>query len=245
MTIALYFIVLAAFTVAFTLEVIGPASGASCDKRWRIYAGILNSVQVVATLVAGIIFAETFDAWALLPLSDSHPAPLVGLYSFFAASFVAYWWHRAMHKSDTLWRVFHQLHHSPSRVESLTSFYMHPFDGVAATFINALCAYLIFGASATAAAWGLLYAGLYNLYIHVDLRSPHWLGYVIQRPEMHRVHHKRDHHAQNYGLPIWDLLFGTFENPRKPIETCGFDVDKEYRIKDMLLMRDVHGGTRG
>ena len=29
-----------------------------------------------------------------------------------------------MHQFDGLWRVFHQLHHSPSRIESLTAFYI-------------------------------------------------------------------------------------------------------------------------
>lgn len=241
MTIALYFIVLAAFSAAFTLEVIASASGAVCDKRWQLYAGALSLLQVAATLVAGLVFEDFFSAHALFSLPASFPAPLVGLISFLAASLLAYWWHRAMHRFDILWRVFHQLHHSPARIESLTSFYLHPFDAVAATLINALCAYLIFGASATAAAWGLLYAALNNLFIHVDLRTPYWLGGLLQRPEMHRVHHKRGFHAQNYGLPLWDLLFGTFENPRERVKECGFTPDSELLVKDMLLMRKVDG----
>lgn len=103
---------------------------------------------------------------------------------------------------------------------------------------------LIFGANAHAAAWGLLFAGLNNLYIHVDLHSPHWLGYILQRPEMHRVHHKRDFHAQNYGLPIWDLMFGTFENPKSRVLECGFEPDQEARIKEMLLMKDVDADSK-
>lgn len=240
MDIALYFIILAVFCVVFTLEVIAPASGAECDKRWQIYAGCISLVQTVATLAAGIVFRDTFESISLFNLSAEYSAPVVGVVCFFVTSFFAYWWHRWMHYSDLLWRVFHQLHHSPSRVESLTAFYIHPFDGVAATFVNAICAYVIVGASAAGAAWGLLFAGLYNLYIHLDQRSPRWLGFLVQRPEMHRVHHKRDYHASNYGLPVWDLLFGTFENPRERVADCGFDAAREYRIRDMLLMKDVH-----
>jgi sterol desaturase/sphingolipid hydroxylase (fatty acid hydroxylase superfamily) len=84
-----------------------------------------------------------------------------------------------------------------------------------------------------------LFAGLDNLYIHVDLKSPYFLGYIVQRPEMHLVHHKRNYHAQNYGLPIWDLIFQTWENPIVPVIHCGFTEEKEFRIKDMLLMKDV------
>jgi sterol desaturase/sphingolipid hydroxylase (fatty acid hydroxylase superfamily) len=116
---------------------------------------------------------------------------------------------------------------------------MHPFDGIAATFINAVCAYGVFGCTAGGAAWGLLYAGLNNLYIHMDLRTPRWTGILFQRPEMHRVHHKRGHHAQNYGLPIWDGLFGTFLNPKERVSECGFEPDKEARIADMLRLRNL------
>ena len=239
MTLALYVVILAAFSVTFTLEVVAPASGAHCDKRWQIYAGFLSAFQIVATLVAGVLFAGFFARHSLLGLRAKVPAPILGLASFAVASFVAYWWHRAMHASPLFWRVFHQLHHSPSRIESLTSFYMHPLDGIAATFINSFCAYFVFGGDAAVAAWGLLYAGLNNLYIHVDLRTPRWSGVVLQRPEMHRVHHQRNHHAQNYGLPIWDALFGTYANPKERVQLCGFEPDKESRIADMLRFKNV------
>jgi len=239
MTFALYVVILAVFSVTFTMEVITPASGAQCDKRWQIYAGALSALQVVATLAAGLLFADLFSAHSLLRLGDAVPAPLVGLASFGVASFVAYWWHRAMHASATLWRVFHQLHHSPARIESLTAFYMHPFDGIAATLINAICAYGVFGTTAAGAGWGLLYAGLNNLYIHMDLRTPGWTGVLLQRPEMHRVHHKRGHHAQNYGLPIWDAIFGTYANPKERVQLCGFELDKELRVAEMLRLKNL------
>ena len=91
-----------------------------------------------------------------------------------------------------------------------------------------------------AAAWSLLLTGLFDMFLHGDMRTPHWVGWLIQRPEMHRVHHAHGHHAQNYGLPIWDALFGTYLNPRGWVDRCGFDDDKSARIQDMLLGRDVH-----
>jgi sterol desaturase/sphingolipid hydroxylase (fatty acid hydroxylase superfamily) len=203
-------------------------------------AGVLNIVQIGFTLAAGLLFQQWFSANSLFTLPANWPDITVGALCFLTSSFVAYWWHRAMHKLDFLWRVFHQLHHSPPRIEALTSFYMHPLDGVAATFISSLCAYLIFGATANAAAWALLLAALYNLFIHADKRTPYWLGYLVARPEMHRVHHKTDFHANNYGLPIWDLMFGTWENPKQDVVHCGFSDDKSSRIFDMLKLRDVH-----
>jgi len=59
---------------------------------------------------------------------------------------------------------------------------------------------------------------------------------------MHRVHHAHEHHADNYGLPLWDLLFGTWHNPRdgEPLRRCGFDDDKSDKLCEMLLGQDVH-----
>ena len=238
MTVLVYFVIMLAFTVVFTLEVIAPASGAHCDRRWMILAGVLNLVQIGFTLLAGIVFRDFFLQHALFDTSNTAPV-LVGLMSFMTASFVAYWWHRAMHKSDLLWRVFHQLHHSPSRIEALTAFYMHPFDGIAATFISSLCSYFIFGASFDAAAYALLMAALYNLYIHADKSSPYWIGFIVSRPEMHRIHHKSDYHRSNYGLPLWDMLFGTWENPKERVIQCGFTPEKERMITQMLLTKNV------
>ena len=38
----------------------------------------------------------------------------------------------------------------------------------------------------------------------------------------------------------WDMLFGTYENPRDFKYTCGFDDRKEQRLFDMLAYQDVH-----
>ncbi|BCE01521.1 sterol desaturase family protein [Marinicellulosiphila megalodicopiae] len=225
--------------IVFTLEVIAPASKNHCDRRWMILSGVITAFQSVFTIGSGIVFAQTFKAISLFHFNNFHMF-IQGVLGFLLTSFVAYWWHRAMHKFDVLWRVFHQLHHSPSRIESLTSFYLHPFDGIAATLLNALCCYLVLGVNAYGAAVSLIIAAVYNIYIHSDLKTPFWIGFILQRPEMHRVHHKRMHHSQNYGLAIWDGMFGTFLNPKEYIQEVGFDQQREHRIYDMLKMKDVY-----
>jgi sterol desaturase/sphingolipid hydroxylase (fatty acid hydroxylase superfamily) len=58
---------------------------------------------------------------------------------------------------------------------------------------------------------------------------------------MHQVHHARGVHALNYGdLPLWDMLFGTYENPETFEGECGFTEDRELRVGAMLRGRDVH-----
>lgn len=239
MEIITLIIVITVFIGVFTLEVIAPASKNHCDRRWMILASSISLFQSIITVAAGLVFVETFSQISIFNLNTKNIF-LQGLVGFLLTSFVAYWWHRSMHKFDLLWRVFHQLHHSPRRIEALTSFYLHPFDGIAATFLNAFCCYLVLGLDAYGTAISLIIAAIYNIYIHADVKTPRWLGYILQRPEMHRVHHKHMHHAQNYGLSIWDLLFGTFSNPREYVREVGFDEARESRIYDMLKTKDVY-----
>jgi len=78
-------------------------------------------------------------------------------------------------------------------------------------------------------------------FYHWNIRTPYWLGYVIQRPESHRIHHKYRHHTNNFAdLPVLDILFGTFQNPHASSNPCGFDEWREDRFEDMLAFRDVH-----
>ena len=58
---------------------------------------------------------------------------------------------------------------------------------------------------------------------------------------MHCVHHQAGRHRNNYSdLPLWDLLFGTFENPKRAPERCGFTEQRERSLAAMLLGRDLH-----
>ena len=49
---------------------------------------------------------------------------------------------------------------------------------------------------------------LVGLFLHTNVRTPHWIGYILQRPEMHAIHHQRGVHAYNYCIPLFDMLFG-------------------------------------
>lgn len=247
--IFLYFFAFGLFVILFTREVIAPATGASCDKRWRIFAGALNTANAIVVVAAGLFFAPFIARFHLFSLPE-----WVGLawidsiwqsgVVFLTASLLAYGWHRLCHAHDGLWRMIHQLHHSPSRIETLTAFYAHPVDSFAASTLNALVAYGVFGVGPETAAMAMAYVALFNLVAHADIRTPWWLGLIIQRPEMHRLHHEHGKHAGNYSLPVIDMMFGTWHNPRTDTArtvTCGFKPENEYRIKEMLLMKDVGG----
>jgi sterol desaturase/sphingolipid hydroxylase (fatty acid hydroxylase superfamily) len=55
------------------------------------------------------------------------------------------------------------------------------------------------------------------------------------------VHHARGVHAYNYSdLPLFDIIFGTFRNPKKYVAETGFYIGGSGRIGDMLLFRDIN-----
>ncbi|MEY4764447.1 MAG: hypothetical protein RI907_1120 [Pseudomonadota bacterium] len=228
------------FVGIFCREVIAPASRNNCNRRWLILSTSLGLATMATTLLVGYLFGSQIQRHALIPEAADLPVVVVGGLSFLLTSFVFYWWHRLTHASDLLWRVFHQLHHSAKRVEALTAFYAHPLDSAAAVVISSFSSYVVLGASPLAAGIALLITGVFDLFVHSDVATPTWLGYWVQRPEMHTVHHQLDHHAENYGLPIWDILFGTWTNPSSRSTQLGFDDAKAARVTDMLLWRDVH-----
>ena len=53
-----------------------------------------------------------------------------------------------------------------------------------------------------------------GIFQHCNVRTPRWLGYFVQRPESHTVHHGKGLHYYNFSdLPVFDVLLGTFRNP--------------------------------
>lgn len=149
-------------------------------------------------------------------------------------------WHLAMHKSDRLFKIFHQMHHSAERVDTFGAFYFSPLDMMGWTFLGSLCFVLVVGLPPQAATATLLIINFLGMFQHTNIKTPTWLGYIVQRPESHTIHHAKGIHAYNYSdLPIFDILFGTFKNPKKFEHETGYYEGASKRIVDMLLFRNV------
>ena len=86
----------------------------------------------------------------------------------------------------------------------------------------------------------ILLATFCSMFQHANIRTPRWLGYLITRPESHSVHHERDVHAFNYGdIPLFDILFGTFRNPREFTGEVGFFDGSSRKVGPMLIGREI------
>jgi len=210
---------------------------AQVDRFRRRAIGL--SVVQVATAFLGAVF---LDPWLQgLRLFSAEPLGLLGgvAVGYLGITFLWYWWHRARHEVPFLWRGLHQVHHSPSRLELLTTYYKHPLESASNVVLGGVAMYLVMGLTPAQSAGVALLCGLAEFFYHWNVRTPRWLGWFIQRPESHCVHHEEGRHTSNYGdLPLWDALFGTLDNPVRDDVACGFG-DDETRLREMLAFREV------
>lgn len=227
--------------IMISIEVIFERSNWPKIKNWIPRALIFNIIHLVITVSFSYVFDDLFNSYKLYTITG-------GLFTeticgYLVITFIYYWWHRARHKSNFLWRTTHQLHHSPSRLEIITSFYKHPIEIVINSLIISLILNLLLGISYEGQSIILLIMAIAELFYHWNIRTPYWLGFIIQRPESHCVHHQYNLHDYNYSdLPIWDIIFGTFYNPKSSEFTCGYKIGYEDKIIDMLLCKDIHRG---
>lgn len=208
--------------------------------RWRT----LGILFFVLTLVVGAITPHLLPVGYLKShgLLDLSKLGMWGIpVGILVTTFFGYWLHRAKHRFNWLWRAIHQLHHSPNRVDVWGAFYSHPLEVMVNVTMGTLVGTFLLGlAPIAASAVGLVTAGM-SMFQHWNIHTPRMLGYFLQRPESHCLHHERDRHTRNFSdLPLWDLLFGTFENPAAFNGKVGFSHPESARIGAMLLMRDVH-----
>ncbi len=234
---------IAATGLFLSLERIFPGRVLPNAPGWYARALGINLCQLGITLATGGIWTTLLPDASVLSLA-SWDLPLAeGLVGWFVGTFVFYWWHRLRHR-EGFWTVFHQIHHSPTRIEILTSFYKHPLEILTNSLLSALVLFPLLGCSLLGTFWYNFFAATGEYFYHANLRTPRWLRFFIQTPELHSIHHQLDVHRHNYGdLPLWDRLFGTYADTTVFTARCGFPDGAEQRLAEMLAFRDVYEGT--
>ncbi len=140
-----------------------------------------------------------------------------------------YGFHRALHRVPRLW-WFHAVHHDTRQMHLLKSGRLHIGEQVL-QFLVVATPLLLLGCPTEVMLWlGLWTVFEGNLaHSNLDQRFPAWLHYVMPNVHLHYVHHAEDpelHDANFGGLPLWDLVFGTFRHPdRNPVEATGLPGD--------------------
>lgn len=232
---------LALIPLFIVLDLVHRARRFRTTRFWRLRALAVTVLTVVWTVVVATFWADVFGERTLFDLRGLGAAggAVVGVLVY---ELFHYAYHRAAHASDWLWRAGHQMHHSAESLDAFGAFYMHPLDAALFTTLSSLVFFPLLGVSVEAGVIGALFLTFNAMFQHANLRTPRWLGYLIQRPESHAVHHARGIHRHNYSdLPLWDMVFGTFRNPENFEGEVGFALGASSRVGAMLVGKDVSG----
>jgi sterol desaturase/sphingolipid hydroxylase (fatty acid hydroxylase superfamily) len=231
--------VLALYGALIAWEALAPARSLPAVRGWKLMGLSAFAVYFFVSSYLPLLWTEQLARFQIFDLTGlgTWGGAVVGI---LLVEFGIYVWHRTMHNSNALWRLFHQMHHSAERVDTYGAFWFSPLDMVGWTVIGSLALTLVVGVTAEATTVVLLATTLLAVFQHANIRTPQWLGYVVQRPESHSHHHERGVHARNYSdLPVFDLLFGTFHNPKGFAAEAGFYDGASARVLEMLVARDV------
>ena len=209
-------------------------------SNWRRTGALFFvMVLVVGSIVPMLIPVKWLASHRVFDLS------MLGLWGvavgILTTTFFAYWLHRAMHRFSFLWLGMHQLHHGARRLDLSGAYFSHPLEIITKVSLATVVNVYFLGLTPLATAQVSVFTASVSMFQHMNVTTPRWLGYFLQRPESHGLHHEHNIHARNYSdLPLWDMVFGTFLNPQAFSGKIGFQLRNGPRITDMLLMRDVN-----
>lgn len=234
------------YLVMLVMESRWPARAFPPRRGWRwLGAAFLVLIATVGTVVPLLLPLPWMETHRWL---DGHRLGIVGgtVAGWLVLSFLSFVWHRSAHAFSPLWRFGHQLHHAPQRVDISGSTLFHPAEMVVQTLIQLFVTVIVLGLDPVAAALVGYLVAFHGMFQHWNVRTPQWLGVLIQRPESHCVHHRQGLHGYNYSdFPLWDMLFGSFRNPAEFRGECGFEAPADRRLGAMLAWQDVNAPLYG
>lgn len=136
------------------------------------------------------------------------PGALVGMLFL---ELVNYGWHRALHRSELLWRWSHQMHHSAERIDVPSALYFSPLDMAGWAAMASLALTLILGLTVEAvilANFGLLFL---NVLQHANIRTPpggsgsSWCGRKCTSSTTSAASTTETCHAPHLGSGLWHV----------------------------------------
>ena len=211
-------------------------------KKLVVFLIVIGTISTVVPLA---IPGEWLEAHRWL---DGTKLGVVGgtIVGFVVLEGLIYAYHRAAHTFDFLWRGLHQMHHGPNRVDIPGSVVFHPLEMVVQVAEQVFVTVIVLGLDPVAAALVGYLVAFHGYFQTWNVRTPQWVGYILQRPEAHCVHHRLGFHYYNFAdLSLWDILFGTFRNPPEFRGECGFEAGGDRRLGAMLGFADVNAPLYG
>jgi len=218
-TLAILFVVFTFMERVFTFS--------SSKKPWRAtlldlqYAFLAMFYPPFIYFVLGAFFGFLALQFEANPSNPHISIPLFAaeiLILMFVRDCLIYFRHRIFHLRP-VW-AFHSIHHSSEDVNWISAARFHPAENMieATTEVLLFLGATVIGCYPAALAVASLFIGVYNFFIHSNLR---WtfgpLRYVFVSPVFHRWHHSDALEARDKNFAAMfsciDLAFGTFYMP--------------------------------
>jgi sterol desaturase/sphingolipid hydroxylase (fatty acid hydroxylase superfamily) len=197
---------------------------------------------------AVLLFVNFLAPFEIFSLSNlSVPRYLSIVISFLFIDFAGYFTHWLFHKISVLWKL-HKLHHSDRAVDTITTFFHHPLEGVANFLLNTLIFVLFDVPVPVILLYGVV-ASIHAPLTHFKILLPEkWnkiVSFLIVTPNFHRIHHSLDMKEgnSNFGIvfSLWDKLFGTYiSKTSAQMKAIKFGIEdlrtpKSYSVKELLI----------
>ena len=222
-------IVIGVWVVAFFIaERVIPAANIALDKGGKVRRLFSNGGLFAVNMGLSLMIVVPVSVWAAAAGPDWRAEYATWwsgwqglILDLLLLDFLIYWWHRANHVSQFLWR-FHEIHHLDQTLDTTTAVRFHWGEVLMSALARAVFIFtfdipiesvLIFEIQ-------VLLAAIFN---HSNVKLPAKLekaiGWVIVTPAIHWIHHHavRKDTDSNYGnlLSIWDRLFGSFSKTKR------------------------------
>lgn len=107
---------------------------------------------------------------SIFTLKDYVDPALGGFIAYLVNSYIFYWFHRARHDIYLFWILFHQVHHSPQRIEVITSFYKHPLEILVDSVLMTFLLYPILGLSKESSIWLSIFSAYGEYFYHMNIK---------------------------------------------------------------------------
>lgn len=238
-----YVIAISGIAIPMIIERLYPDIKLENTPGWWGWAISVNLLQLTSAILASYTWEMHLYKTSLdnsFKLSN-YVGPFPGaIIAYIINQWLFYWWHYMRHQMYPLWIICHQFHHSAKRIETITSFYKHPLEIVLDSVIMAILVFPVLGLTTESNIWLSIFSAFGEYFYHMNIKTPKIVGYFFQRPESHRMHHKRDSRLNcpnNSDMPLWDMLNDTFVNPDTYTKPTGFT--NETKRVDMLMFKDV------
>jgi sterol desaturase/sphingolipid hydroxylase (fatty acid hydroxylase superfamily) len=198
--------------------------GLRTDVIHFLFTHFLQVVAIAVPIVLAAVLLHPFVIGATKQWFTTHVA-VEWVVGYLLLSFLNYWYHRWSHEVPFLWR-FHAVHHSSAQLDWVAAARLHPLEFFFGGFLLAPPLILLgFDPKVVGVFAGI--ETVWAIVIHANVRwRLRWMDRIYPNPDYHHWHHSRQADAidKNYGLPVWDLLFGTYFMPagRRP-ERYGID----------------------